>query len=377
MVRAGAGFSALPDAVAAAREAAEAALRQADLGRAEACLMFVTQVDAPEIPKLLAETQAVVGTRSLIGCTASGVLARGLDAESEPGVALLALGGLGARSFLIRDLAGRERDAGNLAVDQLGSRPDSDDLVLLLVDATGLAVRPLLESLQASLAPGVLAGAGAAGLVFGEGALASGAVAGLVVPGVARVHVTQACRPITPPLTVTRARGHWIEGLDGRPALDVYEEVARGPLAEDLRRAASFVMVAMAVAGRELDSERYRVRNVVGFSRENRAFAVPERLGRGQEIALALREPEGARDRLRSMLGSVDASDASFGLYLDCAGRGRSLFGVPGLEAGYLEHDLAGLPLVGLLAPFQLASLSGRLELLTYTGVLALLGADR
>ena len=60
-----------------------------------------------------------------------------------------------------------------------------------------------------------------------------------------RIGVTQACRPITELLRVTRTQGHWILGLDGRPALDVYREVAREPLPTDLRRAAAFLLVAI------------------------------------------------------------------------------------------------------------------------------------
>ena len=122
MVRAGAGFSALPDAVAAAREAGQAALRRATLDGAGAGLVFASQTQGDAIPKLLAETAASIGTRDLIGCTATGILADGRDAESEPGVAVLAIGNLAVRSFLARDLAGREADAGSSAT--LAATPD-------------------------------------------------------------------------------------------------------------------------------------------------------------------------------------------------------------------------------------------------------------
>ena len=88
-----------------------------------------------------------------------------------------------------------------------------------------------------------------------------------------------------------------------------------------------------------------------------------------------LRDPEGARDSLRATLARASGLRADLGIYLDCTGRGHGLFGVPGLEAGYLDGALPGLPLAGMLGPFQLAPLAGRLELLTYAGVLALLDA--
>ena len=44
---------------------------------------------------------------------------------------------------------------------------------------------------------------------------------------------------------MTRVRGNWILELDGRPALDVYREAAREPLAADLRRAAAHLLLAL------------------------------------------------------------------------------------------------------------------------------------
>jgi small ligand-binding sensory domain FIST len=164
-----------------------------------------------------------------------------------------------------------------------------------------------------------------------------------------------------------------IAAIAGRAALDVYREAARGPLAADLRRASSFVMVAIPAPGeRSLARGRYRVRNVVGFAEPRGAFAVPEPVGRGQEIAFALRDPEGARDDLRALCDSLGGARPAAALYLGCCGRGRSLFGVAGLESGYLAGALPTAALAGMQGPCQIAPVGGRPELLTYAGVLAL-----
>jgi small ligand-binding sensory domain FIST len=193
-----------------------------------------------------------------------------------------------------------------------------------------------------------------------------------------RIGVTQACRPTTEPLTVTRSQGNWVLELDGRPALDVYREAALGPLADDLQRAAAFVLVALpSDRDASLLPGSYRVRHVVGFSPDERAFALPEAVERGQQIALAVREPESARADLKAMLAGLAEGQPSFGLYFNCCARGSAFFGIPGLEAAYLESALPETPIAGMFGSHELGPIgvSGEssLELLTYTGVLALL----
>ena len=56
-----------------------------------------------------------------------------------------------------------------------------------------------------------------------------------------------------------------------------------------------------------------------------------------------------------------------------CRARGRALFGVDGLEAGYLESALAPVPALGVLGPMQIGPVAGRPETLTHAGVLVLL----
>jgi small ligand-binding sensory domain FIST len=65
----------------------------------------------------------------------------------------------------------------------------------------------------------------------------------------------------------------------------------------------------------------------------------------------------------------------ALGLYFDCCARGASFFGIPGLEAAYLQNALGDAPLAGMFGSCEIGPIAGRAELLTYTGVLALLDA--
>jgi small ligand-binding sensory domain FIST len=155
--------------------------------------------------------------------------------------------------------------------------------------------------------------------------------------------------------------------------LEVYREVARAPLAADLRRAAAFLLVALPCDPEgSLRPGSYLVRNVMGFATEENAFAIPVQPKPGDRIALAIREPEAAREDLKAMLADLGGSPA-LGLYFDCCARGESFFGISGLEAAYLEQAFGTAPIAGMFGSCEIGPIGGSAELLTYTGVLALL----
>ncbi len=393
VIRAGTGVSSRRGAFSALDEAVASAL--AGLGgaaRADAALVFATPSLCADPEPLLARACAALGTQRLVGALSYGVIGCGRECD-DPGLAVLALSGIEARPFLFADLAGNEAAVGEDLQDLLGAPARPEDLVIVLPDPGGFDAARLVESLIPACGDAVVVGAGAADPAIGRPLqwagtrVASGALAGIVLRGTRRprIAVTQACRPLTGLLTVTRVQGHWILELDGRPALDVYREAVRGPLAEDLRRAASFVLVAIPRSVEApLATGNYLVRNLAGFATDQRAFATPELFQPGDAIALAMREPETAREDLRAMLeplsaalGGAAAAPAAgregAAIYFDCVARGRSLFGLEGLEVGYLEAALCGVPLLGMFGSCEIGPVGGHTELLTYTGVLAVL----
>ena len=56
-----------------------------------------------------------------------------------------------------------------------------------------------------------------------------------------------------------------------------------------------------------------------------------------------------------------------------CCARGADFFGVAGLEAAYLESVYGEAPILGMFGSCEIGPVGARTELLTYTGVLALL----
>lgn len=385
MLRAGVGISLDPNGKRAIEAAAGDALAGCQGQPVDLALLFVTPAYPDSPDSLLDVAAGVLGTRSIVGASAHGVLAAGTDCEGAASVAVMALSGADVLLFCVPDLRGRETSAGPEIASRLGGAPRPEDLVIVLPDPH-LDTSELVASMRNSLGPAQVIGAGSADPLSDAAAqwcgneIETGAVVGATIRlnTPARIGVTQACRPASDLMTVTRVQGNWILELDGRPALDAYRSAALGPLADDLARAASFMLVGVPREPSEaLRPGSYLVRHVVGFSTENHAFAVPELLARGDQIAFMLREPDAAREDLKEMLGGLEGGSPGLGLYFNCCARGAGFFGVAGLEAAYLENAFGPLPIVGMFGSCEIGPIGppggGTTELLTYTGVLALL----
>jgi len=380
MLRAGVGISTRPNPLAAVEEAAAAALAGSEAPAA--ALLFAGSAFRDDSAQLLDAATAALGTEAIVGATAHGVLAAGQEVEDPTCVAVLAWSGVETLPFLLADPSGEELSACREIAERLGGAQE-EDLVVLFPDPRNFRAAEFLAASREALGPATLVGAGAGDPLAGEPlqwcgrVVCSGGISGLVLRGSKppRVGVTQACRPGTELLTVTRSRGHWILELDGRPALDVYREVARAPLAADLRRAAAFLLVGLPAdpAAAALEPGSYLVRQVIGFEAEANAFAIPDQPKPGDRLALVVREPEAARDDLKAMLAGLGAPPSGFGIYFDCCARGAGFFGMQGLEAAYLESACGAAPLAGMFGSCEIGPIGSRAELLTYTGVLALI----
>jgi len=378
------------DPARAGRRAAEAV--RGELGAVDAALVFAAGY-GPETGWVAAAAREALGAPAVAGAGAHGVLAGADEEETEAAVAVLALAGLEATPFHMAELAGAEDAAGAELEAALGRSAADGDLVVLLADPVALDLPRLLAACDEVVAPGALVGAAAAidaggrpaPIWTGREPVANGAC-GLVLHlrRAARVVVSQGCRPITPPLAVTRSDGHWVLELDGRPALDVYREAAGPLLGADLRRSAELVVAALPRAGngelagsaraggfRDLRGD-FVARTIAGFAPERRAFALAEDLRPGTPLRLALRDADLVREDLANALANC-AAPAAAALYLGSSGRGRALFRHAGLEAAVVAHALGATPVAGPFGSFQLAPVARRTELHTYAAVLALL----
>jgi len=382
VLRIGVGLSTDRDSARAAADAATAAMRSAGVPRADVLLVFATTAHGPGFTAVTRTAGEVCGTKEVVGCSAAGVLADDQEVEAGPAVAVLAMaGGLASRRFFVPLARGSERIADEVA-DAVGDLDGRDRLLLLFTDSYNVHPEPLLAGLRRRL-PGVTVVGGGASengsvgevSVFAGNATSSRAVAGVALAGDfhATVGVTHAVRRVGRVHRITEARGNVVFALDGRPAYEAFAAVVPAPLLQEPRRALSVVLVGLPVGEGE-----FVARHLVGLDPHRGALVVGALVEEGEELFFGVRDPNGAREDLQRLLATQSAAwgDAApaGGLYVNCIGRGRGFYGVPGLDTAYIRQQFGALPVAGFSSGAEIAPGGGAPRLHQYTGVLVLLG---
>jgi small ligand-binding sensory domain FIST len=76
--------------------------------------------------------------------------------------------------------------------------------------------------------------------------------------------------------------------------------------------------------------------------------------------------------RMVHQIGQRLSGKPDFGLYFDCAARGKGLYGRADVDVQAIHERLGDFPLIGMFGGFELATTQGFPMLYTYTGVLIL-----
>lgn len=315
----------------------------------------------------------------LFGCTAHSVIGAGREIEEGPGLALVgaSLPGVRMHPFHVAD----------------GSPPDlalpEDCHFLLLADPFSSAVEPLLADLDARFPAatklGGLASAGRApggNLLFLGDGVAQHGVAGIALHGALEVEtlVAQGCRPVGQPLFVTRAEGGVLVEVDGRPPMEVLNELfsCADPRDQQLFRHALFLGIEMRSARSEYGAGDFLIRNLVGADPESGALHVAAPLRERQVVQFHLRDARAADEDLQRRLAvSADRRSAppAGALLFSCLGRGRGLYGVPDHDCDVLRSRLGPVPVGGFFCNGEIGPVQGRTFLHGYTSAFGLFRA--
>jgi small ligand-binding sensory domain FIST len=372
--------------VADARQAAtDAALSAAEglAGQAPSLAVLLTSAHhGDDAGVVLAAVRDVVKPAALVGCVAGAVVAGRREVEDEPSVAVwLAALPHAVETFHMEFVP---TSAGGL---YSGYRfdPEGHDFHVLLPDPYTFPAEPLLEHLNdhlpgTTVMGGLVSGArgpGLSRLFCDDRVLESGAV-GVRLPGWRGVRVvSQGCRPIGEPYTVTGARGRVITGLGGRPPLWRLQEMVAALPAAQQALVAQGLLIGIAVD--EYDDVPARgdfvIRTVIGADEAGGAIEVGDVVEVGTTVQFQVRDAAGADDDLRIALRQARAAASgrpAGGLLFTCNGRGRRMFGVPDHDAKLVEDLLGDIPLAGFFAAGELGPIGGRNAVHGFTASLAL-----
>jgi small ligand-binding sensory domain FIST len=315
---------------------------------------------------------------AVIGSTAHGVIGGREAVEMEPAVSvwLAAWPGAAARPFRIAT-----RPAGDgVALTGLPEIEADDRLAICLVDPWTTPIDEVIAGFDRVDSPlpvvGGFASAGQRGenrLLLGSAVLDSGVV-GVIVDASApmRAVVSQGCRPIGPPMTVTSSRGAFLIEMASHPALERVRAIVEGLPPEEQALAVRGLQMGIARAP-EAGDERadYLMRAIIGADPTIGAITVGDDVPVGSVVRLHLRDADSADTDLAQALDLVGQAGPSAGVFLvTCNGRGRAMFTSPNHDSHAVAEGLETEAIGGFFAAGEIGPVGGGNHLHGFTAVL-------
>jgi small ligand-binding sensory domain FIST len=356
------------------REAAEACLRQLRPlpGASNLGFVYLTDAFAQQSHEVLDFLREQEPSLHWVGTVGMGICASGTEYYAEPAIAVLT-GAFPEESFrvfspIVSTLWPFERahrkwcDQAQPYFGVVHGDPRNHSITELVVQ--------LAECMENGFLVGGLASSRAGYLHIADG-VADGGLSGVLFSAAVPVttRLTQGCSPIGPRREVTSSEENIIIELDGRPALDVFNEDIGEVLARDLSRVAGYIFAGLPVA--RSDTGDYVVRSLVALDPKNRVLAIDEMVSDGDVMLFCRRDARAAQDDLMRMLheikGSLNGTPRG-GVYHSCIARGANLFGPGSRELKLIEQELGHFPLAGFFGNGEIC----HDRLYSYTGVLTL-----
>jgi small ligand-binding sensory domain FIST len=374
------GLSTALDACAAAAEASVLARDQLKGVTPTLAVLLASQHHAAHAQSVLEVVHEFAQPDALVGCVAEAVVAGRREIEGVPAVVLwLAVLPAAAETFHMEFLRTPTGGIfGGYQFDRAGT-----DLHLLLPDPHTFPTHYLFAHLnthapRTTVMGGLASGADEPGLtrLFCDAEMfASGAV-GARLPGLrARPVVSQGCRPIGNPYTVTRAEGTLITELAGRPPLQLLEEiVTRLPL-QDQALVSRGLHIGLAIDEYKSELARgdFLIRAVTGADEATGAIGVGDLVDIGTTVQFQVRDAATADEDLRESLLRARAEGRPVGaLLFTCNGRGTRMFDGPDHDARLVSDLLGGVPVAGFFAAGELGPVGGKNYLHGFTASIAL-----
>ena len=190
--------------------------------------------------------------------------------------------------------------------------------------------------------------------------------------------VSQACRPIGEPLTVTRAESNVVYSLGARPAYEALESAFEG--LSDGEKAGAKGNLFAGIAGTEYVEDfkpgHFLIRNILGADPNSGAVAIGGFPRVGQTLQYQLRDKNAADSEWRTLLRRVAAESGRAplaSLLFACSGRGSRLFGSKSHDARLLEEILGEHASAGFFCNGEIGPLGGRNYIHSYSATGALI----
>jgi len=374
---AGVARSADGDAYRAGRLAAAEAASVVGRERAASLILLASGAHAGAAVAVASGAAELLPRANIVVASGSGIIVPEGETEGVSAVAALAL--TVPMTIAASHAAADARSVG-IALGRTLEAPRARP-VLLFVDPR-VFHRDLLAAVHESSGGHMIVGGGTASrgtlavAEAGQAPRAARAVAARLDGGVKMVVGTSAAvRVLTPYMRVTHMERGFVTHVDDRPALESLTDAVRGRNDRPL----VFAAIAPAATGAVDRPMQCLVRSISGVDPARSAVHLGEEVTEGSQIAFAILDPTSARDGVEAMLRDLTRQLAGgvpvAGVYVDCAGRGRGLYGAPDVDVRSIRTRFPELPFAGLFSSFEIAPFDDVPRVHLYTGVLAILYA--
>ena len=342
-------------------------------------IAFVCGDLAARVPAIAAKIADVARDVPVAIAPGAGVLTQDGEIEGQSAAAVIAWAG-GRTDVVAADARGSDELGDALARAVSDRAGKSEPPVLLFARPEGFGPQTL-EPLQEARGARNVFGAGTVGphpplVVGGDGSFHEGAAVALLLRGLAppSIRASHACRLLGPLRTITEIRGNMVVRIDDEPALDVLGNL--GAELED--QPLVFAVLASEVGSGPEQGGRPQlvVRAVQGVDPVRRSLMVSNEVREGLRMTFAIRDGSASRQDLetvtRDLQREIAGAAPRFGVYLNCSGRGSSLYNAYDVDSRILKNRFRDVPLAGMQSSFEIAPHLGKPTLQLYTGVLGL-----
>ncbi len=369
--------------IAAVRSAREELDGEVTLG-----IVFVTADFAPHLGEFLDLVRVYGRVPLLVGCSGAGVIGTKVELENQPGFSLLLLSLPNTEITLFPFSQRQVEESTGPGYWHMESGVEEADAWIVLTHPARLEVdRWLREWDTAYPQVPVLGGLASGGdsleeifLLHDGSALSTVDGLAIALRGGVRVAtiVSQGCRPIGEPLTITGARQNLVLTLASKPAYQVLNEVFLSLSDRERKRAQGNIFAGLAISEylHEFKRGDFLIRNILGADPSSGGVAVGAMPRVGQTLQYQLRDRDTADEDLRE-LGLIardeDMVRPFATLLFSCNGRGRGLFQVPHHDAGVLAELFGPGPLAGFFCNGEIGPIGAKTFLHGYTASAALL----
>ena len=347
--------------------------REAIGGKTDCLLAFISPGWADQIDDLIEILQIEAHCPVVAGCSADGFIGTREEAEDTEGASFLFLGIPDADISLER-----------FQSEQVPPRPNRGQGSITLLNPFALEIPDWVRAWNRNRPRGDCYGGLASGSQDGSRLLAfssgGGVCEGLAVHFGGSVQVgglvSQGCRPIGEPYTITEVDGNVIMGIGSQRAYDVLEK-AYGSLSDDERSIANGNILAgfaMDEYREEFGGGDFLVSSILGGDPDAGALAVAAYPQVGQTLQFQLRDRASAEEDLLGRLGDQRErhGDPFASLAFSCTGRGRRMFGKSRHDASAVDRTFPDLPLAGFFGNGELGPVGGSIYAHGFSAAVAL-----